>query len=66
MVEIICEHLIKFGQHPQYQAWKGPGPTNNFDEKWAAHVRRHTKSTTMELDEGVHMETMLEHNVAYI
>jgi len=53
--------LIKFGQHPQYRIWKGPQPTDDSDEEWATHVRRCTKSIILQLDEGVHMETMLEH-----
>jgi hypothetical protein len=63
LVGIVHEHLIKFGWLPQYWVWKGSGPTNDSNEEWVAHARKHTKSTTVQLDEGVHMETMLEHLV---
>jgi hypothetical protein len=45
LVEIVHEHLIKFGRHPQYRVWKGPGPIDDYEEEWAAHARKHTKST---------------------
>jgi hypothetical protein len=37
MITNVREHLIIFGWHrPTFQVWKGPGPTNEFDEEWVA------------------------------
>jgi hypothetical protein len=38
-------------------------PTNDFDEKWATSAQKDTHAWAIQMDKGVHMETMLEHLV---
>jgi hypothetical protein len=56
--------LIKFGHHPIYQiTWKSPNPIDQFDEEWATRARKGAKLGGVNVDDGVHIEIMLEHLV---
>jgi hypothetical protein len=40
-----------------------PKPIDDSNEEWVAHAKRPTQSIVVQLNEGVHMEIMLEHLV---
>jgi hypothetical protein len=55
--------LIKFGQHPKFQVWRSLGTIDDSDEECVASAQRDTHVGAIQMDKGVHMETMLEHLV---
>jgi hypothetical protein len=60
LLATICGHLILKGRHPLFKVWKGPGPLDDFDEKWAATSRISTQTPMQPVDEGVHVGQLLE------
>ncbi len=59
--------MIKFGHHPIYQiTWKSPNPIDQFDEEWATRARKGAKLGGVNVDDGVHIEIMLEHLVQFV
>jgi hypothetical protein len=63
VISNIKDRLIKFGRHPKFQVWKGQGPIDDSNEEWATSAQRDTHVGVIQMDKGVHMETMLEHLV---
>jgi hypothetical protein len=43
-----------------YRVWKGPREINDFDEKWVAATKGSLQTTRQLVDEGVHMEQLLD------
>jgi hypothetical protein len=45
--------------HSLYRVWKGLGEINDSDEEWDATTKRPLQTTRQLVDEGVHMEQLL-------
>jgi hypothetical protein len=39
LLMIVRNHLVLNGRHPIFRVWKGPGPTDHFDEEWVEASR---------------------------
>jgi hypothetical protein len=39
LLGIVKNHLILNKRHPLFRVWKGPSPTDHFDEEWVEASR---------------------------
>lgn len=51
-------HLILNGRNPLFRVWKGPGPSNGFDEEWAEETK--APKVRQVVDEGVNTRQLLD------
>jgi hypothetical protein len=61
----IRNHLVLNERHPLFRVWKGPGPTNHYDEEWveASMVAVKPIQTKLEVevvDEAVNVNQLLD------
>ncbi len=60
MLDIIRKYFILNGRHFLYRVWKGPWEINDSDEKWVTTTKRSSQTRRQLVDEGVHMEQLLD------
>ncbi len=56
----VWKHLIQFGQHSEFWVCKGPSPKDDFDDEWATRACIGAIVEEVQVDEGVHMDYMVE------
>ncbi len=61
LIEYVKEHLVRKRCHPLFRVWKDLRPTDECDEEWVEHAWRSGFNEGVPMDEGVHMDTMLQH-----
>jgi len=60
LLDTIRRHLILNGRHFLYRVWKGLGEINDFDEEWVVTTKGSLLIARQLVDEGVHMEELLD------
>jgi len=36
---MVEKHLVDYGKHPMFKAWRGDGDWDEFDDNWEANAR---------------------------
>jgi hypothetical protein len=60
LLDIVRKYFILNGRHFLYRVWKGPWEINDSDEKWVTTTKRSSQTRRQLVDEGVHMEQLLD------
>jgi hypothetical protein len=60
LLDTVRGHLILNGRHSLYRVCKGLGEINDSDEEWVATSKGSSQTGRQLVDEGVHMEELLD------